>query len=538
MNSRRLLVLSLGFFLSSCAAAEVTPMHGGEIRVCDVRNYGAVADDEAEDTQAIQAAINACAGRGGQVWLSAGTWRSGTIELGSDMTFTLGPGAILAAIPDIDLFPLKYDDQVDPGITGAGDGYHDYRAFIYARDVQNLTVEGPGILDGQGELFWDENFYDLGIPRPTLPRPQQMMELSECSNVTVRDITLRRAPAYSVRFNRCDRVRAIDVTVRNDQRSPNTDGIQIRDTTNAFITRADIDTGDDGIVIKSHLRAVDNLIVTDSVIRSDDGAIKFGTSGHVGVFNSVFSDILIRDSKFGIALFQMDGGSYLNNVFDNITIETGGRTQRTFAVYADIDKRTDTSPWGRIEGLTLTGFDIRTAGNVLIAGNVDAPIRDLTLRDWSLTTYETVEALTPGRRKPKGNAYVKSGDQSENYAGEAANITLANIEDLTIEGLRVRHEAVENPRRAVWLKRVLGGTVSGLNTASKALSDLPIIGIEDSGDVAISNVNLVTDAHLFLEVTGDYGGPLRVLSSDLSKAEALFQLPSDVALKTSGLLHD
>jgi hypothetical protein len=360
-----------------------------------------------------------------------------------------------------------------------------------------------------------------------------MIEMVGCENVTVRDLTLTRAPAYSLRFYRCTGVRAENVTVRNDPRSPNTDGIQIRDTSNAFIRGADIDTGDDAIVVKSYDRMVENLIVTDSILVSDDAAIKFGTAGHVGVRNARFSDITIRNSRYGVALFQMDGGAYLDNHFSNISIETGGRATNFFAVYADIDRRRENSPLGRIEGLTFSGLDIRTAGTVLMAGQPEAPIRDLALRDITIRTPTIMQEIGPARRKPRGNAFVPPTGATEDFASVPATLVIANSAGVSVRNLDVAHGDPAQARSGLSFINVAGATVSGFALSNAAATGArPAMTMAKSRDVRIEGLRQLNNVTTFLEIGGGHNGALSVSGLAVFGLEKPIEAPAGVVVES------
>ncbi|GIX18346.1 MAG: hypothetical protein KatS3mg120_0022 [Erythrobacter sp.] len=308
--------------------------------VCDIRDHGAASGDGAHDTAAIQAAVDACAGTGGTVLVPAGEWSTGLVRLGSHMVLELAEGAVLALHPDIALFPAV-EIARDADITPA-------RAALLADGVSGLSITGAGRIEGNGDAFWDKDFYASGLARPTLPRPGPVIELANCRDTHVAGITLANMPAYALRFHRCERVSARGITIRNDPRSPNTDGIQIRDTSNAVISGVDIRTGDDAIVLKSGDRPVDNILVENSYLESDDAALKFGTGSRVGVTNSVFRNLTIAHSRYGIALFMIDGGTHRNNLFEDIAITTGGRHPRQFPIFIDIDRREADRKLGRI----------------------------------------------------------------------------------------------------------------------------------------------------------------------------------------------
>ena len=393
--------------------------------VCTPQAHGGRAGDAAPDTAAIQAAIDACEGTGGTVLLGPGRWETAQLTLGSAMTFKLAAGAELALIPDAALYaPL-------PGQDGT-EANHVKRPALQAFGVRGLRVEGLGRIVGRGEAFWDEGFLESGAGRPTLPRAMPVLHAEGCEDVTVEGLRIEDAPGYGLAFLGCEGVRVLDLTVRNDARSPNTDGVQLRDSRRVFIARADIDTGDDAIVLKSSRGPVEDVVVTDSVLRSDDAAIKFGTGSHVGVRRAVFSNVVIRDSRYGVAIFAIDGGTHRDVRFSNLVIETGGRHARTYPVFVDVDRREADRGWSVIDGLTFDGLDVRTGGAMLIAGNPASPIRNLVLRDVDVRRAETLEALG-GSAKPRGNKRIRAQADSRDYAGLPADVVIAHADGVVLD---------------------------------------------------------------------------------------------------------
>ena len=423
--------------LTACVA--VTQMPGAGGLVCTPGEHGGRPGDGDADTNAIQAAINACAGRDGRVVLAAGQWETGLIRLGSDMEFHLAEGAVLSLIPDIELFP-EVDVTTDP------DDPDDVRTALLGFGVKNLTISGRGRIHGNGPAFWDPDFYTSGLARPSLPRPAPTLALSDCSGVTLRDFEMTDLPAYAIRFRNCDGVRAEALTISNDPRSPNTDGIQISDTSNVVISGVDIRTGDDAIVLKSHDRIIRNVLVEDSYLESDDGALKFGTGSRQGVQDSVFRDLTIANARYGIAIFMLDGGRHANNRFENINIRTGGRHNRTYPIYMDIDRRTADRPLGEIEGVVFDGIEIDTAGASLISGNPDAPIGNLTLRNIQVTLPDTLEDLNRSGGKPRGNVTIETQPGSVDHSRTPAHFVFAHVDGLTLEAIEINAGANRHDR--------------------------------------------------------------------------------------------
>src|SRR5579863_2292833 len=74
--------------------------------ICDLAHFCVKADGVTKDTGAIQAAIDACAAKGGGVVaLTHGTYLSAPIVLKSNITLDVAAGATLLGSPDHDDYP-------------------------------------------------------------------------------------------------------------------------------------------------------------------------------------------------------------------------------------------------------------------------------------------------------------------------------------------------------------------------------------------------------------------------------------------------
>ena len=139
MNQRmisRLLQVSAIIGMASVASAEIA-----KPKIFNIRSYGAIGDGVAMDTEAVQKTIDAChAAGGGVVWVPAGDFQIGTIHLKSNVTLSLDYGASLLG--------STMADYPNGSLDSPREGHP--HCLIYAEDATNITIEGLGVIDGQG----------------------------------------------------------------------------------------------------------------------------------------------------------------------------------------------------------------------------------------------------------------------------------------------------------------------------------------------------------------------------------------------------
>src|SRR6266403_5621653 len=119
-------------------------------RVYNIRDFGAVGDGKTLNTSPVQAAIDACnRDQGGTVLVPAGVFAIGTVEMKSDVTLHIAAQGKLLGTDDgkqyhaADAIPLHGDSTLEDGNVG----------LIFAVNAENITIEGPGTIDGQGHRF-------------------------------------------------------------------------------------------------------------------------------------------------------------------------------------------------------------------------------------------------------------------------------------------------------------------------------------------------------------------------------------------------
>src|SRR5258708_22805086 len=160
--------------------------------IFNVRNYGAAGDGIASDTAAINQAIEACSkAGGGQVLIPPGRFLSGTLRLKSNITFFLDAGARLVGTTNLSEYAQpKVPDNLPEARWGKW-----HRALIIGEDLENVTIAGQGIIDG------NKVFDPTGEERRRGPHT---INFVNCRRFLIRDVTLLDAANYAIFFQIID----------------------------------------------------------------------------------------------------------------------------------------------------------------------------------------------------------------------------------------------------------------------------------------------------------------------------------------------
>ncbi len=294
-------------------------------KVFNILDYKAKGDGVTLNTKSIQAAIDACSkSGGGTVWFPAGRFVSGTIYLRSHVTLFLEAGAILEGSKDLKDYPVTISK-----VRSYTDNYTN-KSLIYAEDLENVSITGKGLIDGNGAWFKVENMDNSDELRKKDDfafykyRPY-LIRMINCRNILLRDITIINSPMWVQHYLLCEDVNIDGIKV-NSRVNHNNDGIDIDGCQRVRISDCDIISGDDAIVLKSTLDIpCKNVTITNCVLSSNCNAFKLGTETNGGFQNIVFSNCTIYDTPLaGITLQMVDGGTLERVSVSNITMNNVG----------------------------------------------------------------------------------------------------------------------------------------------------------------------------------------------------------------------
>lgn len=394
---------------------------------CNVRGYGAKGDGTTKDTQAIQAAIDDCAKKGGgTVLLSGGSFLSGPIVLKSNITLDIEKDAKL----------LGSTDHADyPAVEQLRKKW--IQSLISAKDAENLTITGGGIIDGQGETWWQlaHEGKSKGIFEGDIPRPRGIV-FDHCKHIVMKDFTLQNSGYWQIVPYYSDDITFSHLRITAPQHAPNTDAMDPFSSTNIRIDHVFADTGDDNVAIKSGQPGSPggdspsrNIVITDCEFVHGHG-LSIGSEIAGGVQNVRAERISFKDTDNGIRIkSNRDRGNDIGNfVFRDLTMD-GVKTPILISeYYPRIPEGND--PAQPVTRLTphfhdITIENLKAVGSQtggIIIGLPESPVKAVVLKNVEISA---VTGMTVSNAQVSGENVKIHVEQGEAVLKRAnANISL------------------------------------------------------------------------------------------------------------------
>ncbi len=408
-------VLLLGVF-PTYLHASVT---GQYEKVFNVLDFGAVGDGETLDTEAIQKAIDEAemTGQGSKVLIPAGhQFLIGTLVLKSNINFHIEGDAQLVVSKQ----------------------HQDYsgEAAIVANGASHLTISGTGSVQGRALEFMShyEEENEWWIPKEWRPK---LFILTECKDLHIQDITIEKAPLWTVHMLGCEDVLIEGIKISNNLDVPNCDGIDPDHCRNVEIRNCQISCGDDAIVVKATRRDQDygpssNIWVHDCMLETQDSGVKIGTETTQDIFDIVFERCEIKTSCRGLTIQLRDEGSVYNVVFKDINFVSRYHSApwwgRGEAISFTAIPRNPDSEIGLIHNIVVKNVTGKSENSVRINGTKESRISNIRLEDVNITMERWTDY--PGNlmdsRPTKAYPAIEFRDNPGYYIRFADNVELIN----------------------------------------------------------------------------------------------------------------
>jgi len=353
-------------------------------------DHGATGNGETLDTDALQAAVDAAAqAGGGRVALRPGrTYLSGSVQLRSRVELHIPAGATLRASGQFDDFAITQRGVVQMDEPSSGHMTDLTASFVFAADCEDVSISGAGVIDGNGREYVTapgEGIHDGAANRVFT------IHFRDVTGARIRDVRIEDGCLWTVRLSRCDDVVVDAISIRNDPRMPNSDGIDIDACRRVRISNCDIIAGDDAICLKAAIestrdgRVCEQITVTGCTLSSSSTAILCGVECDTAIRDVVFSNCVVHTSNRGLAVSLRERGTMERIRFENITVNSTFFHERWWGnaepIYISAAPRHERV--GHVSDITFRGITARAPRGIFVwsenGGSVDVSLSDIDL---------------------------------------------------------------------------------------------------------------------------------------------------------------
>ena len=496
---------------------------------------------------------------GGTVVFPKGNYLTGTIVLRDNVTLHLEADALLLGSKDLadyklsDSFLAEKNRYVNPNGL----------ALIYAFGSKNISITGQGTIDGHGQFFEAMSrqesipvFRGEAVAKKKYPPRPILIEMIGCNNVNINSVQVKNSPNWGIHLIGCESV-FIDKLRFDSHVRPNNDGIDIESCKTVFISNTSIYSDDDAICFKSSIEGlpVENVVVTNCILRSNCAAIKFGTPSVAGFKNISVSNCVIYDcAQDAIKFMAVDGGIVedinisnitMHNVEGPIFMRLGNRGMKAhlkgFEAYAQTTK--EVSPVGimrniRISGITATmktvniqdsmlsvAWDKMAVLGILITGIPGHYIEDVTFND--------IQLIYPGGGS-KQDALKEIPENEKMYPEQhffgilpSYGAYIRHAKGIVFNNVRFKL-ASQDFRPAIVTDDVENLELVNVSAEVDRETEA-VVRMVDTKNVLISNCRSLSETNSFLKLEGQKSGDVLFLSNDFRKVNKPYILDKNVS---------
>jgi polygalacturonase len=503
-SSRNNLLLALSVFIALNAS--------GAGPVFNVLDYGAHPDGSTNSTGAFRSAIQAAkAAGGGTVFVPAGNYVTGPVELVSDLVLHIDAGAT-----------LRFPATRLPFTRGRQQGIECLTPvpLIGGHDLHNVTVTGRGLLTtdnadwmklmprnkGSGDdpgsangPNWEHLLQDLEVKTPAPDEDYQkaapelrpsFIRFMDSTNVLVEGIHFVGSPMWTIHLLYTDNAVVQNVIIETYP-GVHTDGIAVDSSRNVRIANCYIDTGDDGIVIKSGKdadgrrvnRPTENVSIVNCTVHHAHGAVALGSEISGGIHNLVADNITCQGTAIGVRIKSRRerGGTVEDVRFNNWTMEdVGGAINVTTDYQMEGEVKTADEPVSErtpvFRNIAISGMTIKRAKLAIdIKGLPEMPISGLRISD-------VIVSAKSGLRGSFTDALELHNVQVNADNGPA--FLIQDSKELELDGVATRQPLADEPvvrlercpGAIVRNSRAFAGTGTFLSVPTGGLKDVKLEG--------------------------------------------------------------
>lgn len=447
----------------------------------DIRDFGAKADGETLNTEAINNAIKAVSEKGGgKVVIPEGLWLTGPVVLQNNVNLHVEKNALVLFSGDADLYPL---------VRTSFEGLDMLRCQspISAMNAENIAITGYGVLDGSGDSWrpvkrnkmtdgqWKSLLKSGGVVDESgkvwypnegalkasiLTGSKEKREISDsewegmkrwlrpvllsivkCKRVLLEGVTFRNSPSWCLHPLSCEDLTLNGVKVFNPWYSQNGDALDVESCKNVVVTNSLFDAGDDAICIKSGKDAdgrrrgepCENVLVKNNTVLHGHGGFVVGSEMSGGVRNVYVADCTFIGTDVGLRFKSTRGrGGVVENVYvDNINmINIPGD-----ALIADLYYAVKDAPGAPVPAVTeetpsfknihISNISCKGAGRAMfLNGLPEMPIENFSVRNMRITDAQKGAFINKVAGVTLENIEIETADNTYLQVENTTNITI------------------------------------------------------------------------------------------------------------------
>ena len=356
-------------------------------------------DTGATSTAALQALVDeTAAAGGGTVVVSPGRYVIGTIRLRSNVRLHLELGATLVGSPEIDDYVEESEGFIPPEFPYV-------RCLFVGLDLENVEITGGGTIDGSGAAYMDYSkpTFDVTFTAEAFAampadrrheyvsehegmRPTWIVFLRRCRNVRFRDIRIVDVARWTTRFSLCENVVMSGLSIENDLRAANSDGMHFTSCRNVAISDCTITSGDDCIAITNYGDEdvlSSGTVVTNCVFTSHSAGIRIGFA-ETGILEDVtVSNCVFRECNRGVGIFAGAGATVRHVGLSNLQMTTR-LIAGTWWGKAEPVLITTLGEDATIEDVRIADVSARAEQGIVVNAAPGSTVRDITFSRISL----------------------------------------------------------------------------------------------------------------------------------------------------------
>lgn len=408
--------------------------------------FGGVPDGRTLNTAAFDRALTALADKGGGTLLVPfGFWLTGPVQLRSHVRLHLEAGAFIQFSVDHSLYPLRlYDFR--------GERFIDSSSPLFGQNIEDVAITGAGIIDGGGHAWrivkkakltpgaWDALVKSGGVLNPKgdewwpsqaaldgraavekisslnpadyepwhqYLRPK-LLRLVDCRRVLLEGVTFQNAPNWTLNPALCEDVTLRDLKISNPKSAQNSDAMDIESCRRVLVRGCVIDTGDDGICLKSGKDAVgrrigvptEDVLIENCTVYDAHGGFVIGSEMSGGVRRVRVDNCIFIGTAIGLRFKTARGrGGVVEDIHVsnirmrdiendaiNFNFSYANKGQAEPAAQA-VDEGTPRFGKMLFENIICRG----AKGAFTLRGLPEMPLHDLTLRNVSISADRGAE---------------------------------------------------------------------------------------------------------------------------------------------------